>query len=80
MVPGMCLTNSTLRAFLLNAYNTEPTNGIFNFASSRSEWPIVGFTSIAVGSLNSIAQRAVVLKCMAPQRNLSLIELNHTLR
>ena len=37
----------------------------------------MGFTSIAVDSLNSIAQLAAVLKCMARQRNFSLVGFNH---
>ena len=53
------------------------TNGTFNFASSRSEWPMTGFISIAVTSLNSIAQLAAVFKCKPPQRNSSLAGFNH---
>ena len=38
---------------------------------------MVGFTSIAVDSLNSIAQLAAVLKCKPEQRNSPLYEFNH---
>ena len=38
---------------------------------------MTGFTSIAVDSLNSIAQLAVVLKCKPEQRNSPLYEFNH---
>ena len=60
------------RALLLNGFN-HTTIGILNFASSRSEWPMTGFISIAVASLNSIAQLAVVFNCKPPKRNSSFI-------
>ena len=67
------------RAFLLTSYlaHQKDRDCIFNFASSRSEWPMTGFISVAVTSLNSIAQLAVVFKCKPPKRNSSLIEFNH---
>ena len=43
-----------------------------NFASSRREWPMTGFISIAVTSLNRIAQLAVVFKCKPAKRTFAL--------
>ena len=72
MATVMCRTKFYARAFLLTSYRTEPTNGIMNFASSRSEWPMIGFISIAVTSLNSIAQLVVVFKCKPAKRTFVL--------
>ena len=71
------VSHQVLRSGLSFQSLTEPTNGSFNFASSRSEWPMTGFVSIAVTSLNSIAQLAVVFKCKLLQRNSSLAGFNH---
>ena len=58
MALGMYRTKFYARAFLLKSYRAYQRYS-FNFAGSRSEWPIVGFVSIAVTSMNIIAQLAV---------------------
>ena len=66
MALGMCRTKFYARAFLLTSYRAH-TNGILNFASSRSEWPMAGFISIAVTSLNSGLRRRAVKTCQRPE-------------
>ena len=72
------VSHQVLRSGLSSNVLPSPPTVFFNFASSQSEWPMTGFISVAVTSLNSIAQLAVVFKCKPPQRNSSLAGFNHT--